>query len=80
MLWKTLLYTVRICCYDWFNKYTDSLLAIQDKVRQESQNENDGKKEGQSEESPVRHANGIEVKGIHKHLGSTSIIEMGYKG
>lgn len=64
MLWKTLLYTVEFCCYDWFNKYTDSLIATQDKVRQERQIENDGKKEGQSEESPVRHTNGIEVKCI----------------
>ena len=40
------LYTVKICHCDWLNKETDWPIAEQNKVRQESQTENDGKKRG----------------------------------
>lgn len=40
-----LLYCVNICHCDGFNKQTDWPVSEQDKVRQNSQTENDGKEE-----------------------------------
>lgn len=38
---------------DWFNKQADHPIAEQDKVRQESQTENDRKKKNGAGESPA---------------------------
>lgn len=33
---------MNICCYDWLNKQDDRAITEQDKIKQESQIENDG--------------------------------------
>ena len=44
-----LLYTVKICHCDWFNKEAHWPIAEQDKVRQESKTGNAGRKTGGAE-------------------------------
>ena len=47
VLWNNpSVHCVNMCCYDWFDKQADGPVVEQDKVRQESQTENDGMKKG----------------------------------
>ena len=56
VLWNnTSVYCVNLCRFDWFNKQADWSIAEQDKVRRESQTENDGRKKClESEESKAQ--------------------------
>ena len=76
------MYTVKICHYDWFNKQADWPIAEQDKVRRESQTENDGMRKGEvggatnQTHSKWGTQNGIEVKATNL-WGAHRLIEMG---
>lgn len=55
MLWNNpSAHRVGICHYDWFNKQAEWPIAEQDKVRQDSQTENDGMRKGRVRELPAR--------------------------
>lgn len=69
MLWNNpSVHYVNICCYDRFNKQADWSIAEQDKVRWESQTENNRMRKGEvrgvtsQTQNNLDTQNGIEVK------------------